>query len=237
MRKIAVIFLFLFLVSGIMAQDTISEKEPKVFISGFGGILFETSKLDNSLSECIGAAGALTVNHYFFLGAYGLSMTSKKNVNDLILPPEIAPDSALAMQFYGKDLRLNFSHAGICTGFIIFPKKIVHLGINTRIGWGNIHLSKPDISYVNNANYYLDYTNDKVFVITPEIDVDVAITSWLKCNVGLGYRFVNGVDFERYAGYHFNSTQVTVGLFFGGFYNKEGYYEAEPQVESEEDVE
>lgn len=234
MKRIVSIFLLFLCVSGVMAQDTIKDSIPKVFISGFGGVMFETSKLDNSISECIGAAGALTINHYFFIGAYGLSLTSKKYIDDLILPPDVAPDSALSMQFYGKDLRLNFSHAGIWTGFILFPKKIVHLGINTRIGWGNIHLSKPDISYVNNANYYLDYTNDKVFVVTPEIDVDVAITSWFKFNVGLGYRFVNGVEFDRYKDYNFNTPQITVGLYFGGFYSKEGY--AEPQIE-EEDVE
>jgi hypothetical protein len=67
----------------------------------------------------------------------------------------------------------------------------------------------------------LDYTNDKVFVLTPEIELEVAVTSWLKCNLGVGYRYVSGVDFDRYKDFKFSAPQITFGIYFGGFYNKE----------------
>jgi hypothetical protein len=216
-----------------MAQDTIhladTLKNPKIFISGFGGILSETSVLRNDIAECIGAGGALSLNNYFFIGGYGLSLTSKHSINDLQFPDQV--DS---LYYAGKALRTNFSHAGIWIGGIFFPKKRVHLGISTRLGWGTIHLTESqDNSYIINNNSRLDFTNDKVFVITPDIEVEVAIASWLKFNVGFGYRYVSGVDFERYKNFKFSAPQITVGLYFGGFYDSGERTEVEAIPEEE----
>jgi hypothetical protein len=217
----------------LFAQDTISVadtiKNPKIFISGFGGILSETSLLRNDMAECIGAGGALSMNNYLFIGGYGLSLTSSHTIKDLVMPNDF--DS---MYYFGKPLRTNFSHAGIWMGGIFFPKKRVHLGISARLGWGNIHLTESENnSYIYNKNSRLDYTNDKIFVITPEVEVEVAITSWLKCNVGIGYRYVSGIDFDRYKDFKFSSPQFTFGIYFGGFYSKEEVTEIlfEPEEE------
>ena len=233
MRKFFSIVLFLLAATVAMSQDTVSEKyllkNSKVVVSGFGGVMSETSQLNHNISDCIGAGGALSINQYFFIGAYGLSLTSKHNINDLVMHNNYADSS-----FYGQKLRTNFTHAGIWTGFIFFPKKAVHLGINTRIGWGSIRLVKADVAYVNNVNYLLDYMHDKVFVITPQVDVEVAITSWLKCSLGVGYRFVQGVDFLRYKDFNFNTPQITVGVCFGGFFSKEDNAET-PTIEEEKE--
>lgn len=221
MKRILLLSLFLLACKALVAQDRLpvvdSVKNPKIFISGLGGIISETSVLSNSLSDCIGAAGAFTINHYFFIGAYGLSLTTNHPVNDLVMY-----NKEIDSTFYGQKLRTNFTHAGIWAGFIFFPKKTVHLGISTKLGWGSIRLVKNDVAYVNNVNYLLDYMNDNVMVVTPEIDVEIAITSWLKCNLGLGYRFVKGIDFIRYKNFGFSAPQFSVGLYFGGFYNKKG---------------
>jgi hypothetical protein len=235
MRKILALFVLLSAGNALKAQDTLNVadtlKNPKIFISGFGGILSETSGLKNGIAECIGAGGALSINNYFFIGAYGLSLTSKHTINDLILTQE--NDS---MYYFGKALRTNFSHAGIWIGAIFFPKKRIHLGISSRFGWGNIHLTESENnSYIYNTNSRLDFTNDKVFVVTPEIELEVAIASWLKCNVGFGYRYVSGVDFEKYKAFKFNSPQFTVGIYFGGFYNKDEGIEIQSEPEPEEE--
>jgi hypothetical protein len=221
MRRIFALSILLLICRGLNAQDTLSVndtlKNPKIFISGFGGILSETSVLRNVMAECVGAGGALSINNCFFIGGYGLSLTSKHTINDLVLTQEV--DS---LYYMGTALRTNFSHAGIWIGGIFFPKKRFHLGISTRLGWGNIHLTESTVnSFIGNVNYRLDYTLDKVFVVTPEIEFEVAITSWLKCNVGVGYRYVSGIDFDRYKDFKFSAPQLTVGLYFGGFYNKE----------------
>lgn len=238
-RKIFALCVFLFAGSALMAQDTIpladTAKNPKIFISGFGGIISETSVLNGSISECVGAGGALTLNHYFYLGGYGLTMTSNHYITDLIIPLENAYYDSISQYFYyGKKVRTNFSHAGIWVGGIFFPKKRFHVGISSRFGWGTIHLTEGENnSYIYTTNSRLEYSTDKVFVITPQIELDVAITSWLKCNIGVGYRYVSGIDYDRYKDFNFNTPQISIGLFFGGFYNKEPEIEVQPEPQEE----
>ena len=237
-RKIFALCVLLFTGSALMAQDTIpladTVKNPKIFISGFGGIISETSGLHNNISDCIGAGGALTLNHYFYLGGYGLTMTSNHYITDLVIPIEYAYDSASQYFYNGKKVRTSFSHAGLWVGGIFFPKKRFHLGISSRFGWGTIHLTEGENnSYIYTTNYRLEYSNDKVFVITPQLELDVAITSWLKCNVGLGYRYVTGIDYDRYKEFNFSTPQISIGLFFGGFYNKDPVIEIQPDPEEE----
>jgi hypothetical protein len=241
-RKIFALCVFLFTGSALMAQDTIpladTTRNPKIFISGFGGIISETSVLNGSISECVGAGGALTLNHYFYLGGYGLTMTSNHYITDLIIPLEHAfYDSTSQYFYYGKKVRTNLNHAGFWVGGIFFPKKRVHLGISTKIGWGRIHLIEGvQNTYITNTTlvtYRLDYAANKVFVITPEIEVEVGITSWLKCHLGIGYRYISGVTFDRYKDFKFNSYQISFGLYFGGFYNKEPVIEIQPEPQEE----
>lgn len=226
MKKTLIVLLVL-ISSVIQAQEKDSVKyliKNSAFqISGFGGIISESSFLRNSLSECVGAAGALSFNHYLYIGAYGLNLSSNHNINDLVMSQQF--DS---LYYYGKPLKTSFNHAGLWLGAVFFPKKKLHLGINARIGWGSIRLiEKANNSYINNVNYRLDYTIDKVFVFTPQIDLDISLTSWLKCTVGVGYRFVSGVSFDRYKDFNFSTPQVSIGLFFGGFFNRSG---DEPEI-------
>ncbi|MFA5196517.1 MAG: hypothetical protein WC401_12020, partial [Bacteroidales bacterium] len=213
MKKIFPLFILLILWNALIAQDAKTDqdtlKNPKVFISGFGGLMSETSILKKNISESLGVGGALMINNYFFIGAYGLTLVTYHSINDLVIPAEYVLDGK--PEYYkGKPLRTNFSHAGVWIGGVFFPKKTVHLGISSRFGWGNIHLSDSvNNSYVDNVDYRLDYTNDKVFVITPQVELDIKATSWLKINIGLGYRFVTGISFDRYKEFRFNTPQLT----------------------------
>jgi hypothetical protein len=232
MKKIVFLFVLLLGAYNIMAQDSIPEKEHKVNLSGFGGIMSATSILNKGIAECVGAGGALSINHYFYIGGYGLSLTSKHIIRDLIMHNH---DDSLF--YYSKAVRVNFSHAGLWIGGIFFPKKLVHLGISTKIGWGRIHMLEGEYnSYVTNTtvvSYRLDYATNKVFVITPEIEVEFGITSWLKAHLGIGYRYVSGVKFDRYKDYKFNTPEITVGIYFGGFYGKSEKEEIQTEPEEE----
>lgn len=219
-KPIVIILCFLFSVQAL-AQDTINqsmETEKKKFqLSGFGGLLSETSILKKNISESLGVGGGLMINNYFFVGAYGLTLITYHSIRDLVIPDENLIDGK-PMYYYGKSLRTNFSHAGVWVGGNFFTQKKLHLGISSRFGWGNIHLTDSvNNSYVDNVDYRLDYTNDKVFVITPQVELDIKATSWLKINIGLGYRFVTGINFDRYKEFRFNTPQLTIGVYFGGF--------------------
>ena len=222
MKKIFALMFLLIPALCLHAQDSTGVKylvnNPKISIGGFGSIFSETSILNNKISESMGAGAALIITDYFFIGGYGMTLTSNNYVNDLIIPSDINPDTML---FYNTKLRTSFSHAGIWVGGILFPRKRVHIGLSTRIGWGNVHLEKSNLSYLYNVNNLLDYTNNKVFVLTPQIELEVNITNWLKFNMGVGYRYVSGVDFDRFRSYKFNTPQITIGIYLGGFASRE----------------
>lgn len=220
MKKVVAAILFIILSYSLLAQDTITGdpegKTPKFRLSGFGGIMSETSLFRKGIAESLGAGGALMINNYFFLGGYALGMASNHYIDDLVMPTY---DSLLYMD---TKLRINYSHAGIWVGGIFFPNKKVHLSVSSRVGWGHIYLTeKYNTSYINNENYKLDYTDDKIFVISPQVELELQITSWLKTNIGIGYNFVTGVSFDRYQECKFSSPQITIGIYFGGFSSKD----------------
>jgi len=220
MKKVLALILFLFTVYIVFPQDTTqlvpSEKNPKIRISGFGGVLSETSILRKHLAESLGAGGALMINNYFFIGGYAMGMASNQYIDDLVMP---TPDS---MYYNGTSLRINYSHAGFWIGGIFFHEKTVHFGVSTRLGWGHIYLTdKYNTSYIYDENSKLNYTNDKVFVISPQVELEIKITPWLKTNIGLGYNFVTGVNFDRFKQSNFNAPQLTIGIYFGGFSDKD----------------
>jgi len=220
MKKTLVLFLCMFLTLALSAQDSVKieqqEKNPRIKLSGFGGILSETSPLRKGVNESLGAGGALMINYYFYIGGYAMGMASNHYIDDLVMPTY---DSLL---YHGTNLRVNYSHAGVWLGGVFFHDKTVHFGVSTRLGWGHIYLTeKYNNSYINNENYKLEYTDDKIFVISPQVELEIKIASWLKANIGLGYNFVTGVEFDRYKEYRFSSPQITVGVYFGGFSAKE----------------
>jgi len=71
------------------------------------------------------------------------------------------------------------------------------------------------------VDYRLEFTNDKIFLISPRIELEINITSWLKTNIGFGYNFVTGIDFDRFKECKFSSPQLSIGIYFGGFSDRD----------------
>jgi len=225
MKRQSVLFFCILFSFSLWAQDTLQttqqEKSPKVRLSGFGGLISETFILKKQFSEALGAGGALMINNCFFLGGYGLTTVSNHTIKDLIIPDEFLLNDQ-PLYYYGKPLRINYGHAGIWMGGVFFPGKRVHLGISSRFGWGNIHLTDSvNNSYIDHVDYRLEFTNDKIFVISPRLELEINITSWLKTNIGFGYNFVTGIDYDMYKKCKFSSPQLSIGIYFGGFSDRD----------------
>ena len=79
----------------------------------------------------------------------------------------------------------------------------------------------------NRVISYLDYQyyRDRIFTITPQVEMELNMTKWFRINVGVGYRFVAGIDatYEQgentvkfYEDSDFNSPVGTISFIFGG---------------------
>ena len=77
---------------------------------------------------------------------------------------------------------IKFGHGGLWLGFAPKSDKLIHFYGSTKIGWGKARLRQ------DKENVF----TDRVFVLTPEMGLEVNLTEWLKMSFTAGYRWVNG---------------------------------------------
>lgn len=186
----------------------------KISISGFGAPLYEFSKLNTSLAVFNGGGGALLVNYKFFIGGYGMSIRNN-------FRKDLYSDLYLTTRSY----TLNFNHGGFWLGYIHKSNDVVHLSASMKAGWGE--LSYVDSKLMNSERYddNQKYSN-QVYVLTPQVEAELNILRWFKVNIGVGYRYVGGINVKDekgnavYSTTQFNSPVVSLGLMFGRFGKK-----------------
>ena len=161
-------------------------------ITGFGSVLFSFASLDGDLSTLTGGGGAVLFDNTFFIGGYGLGMTGNKEF-------EIENDT------YSS----SFGHGGFWLGYIIRPSDLLHLGIDTKLGWGGI-TTKSDA--LNGGE-----VDDDVFVFNPQLFGEVNIAYWFKLNAGVGFQKTVGVDDDFFDASDFDSPTFNISLVFGWF--------------------
>lgn len=193
-----------------------------VKLSGFGSIITELSSIDGNLGVSRGGGGALLFNYNYFWGFYSTSLESN-HLREDIYPTDHNPTSNPLLPRY-TDLQLSFENNSMWFGYINDYKKVIHWGANVKLGHGSIGLYDKDIRFDNRDILY----RDNVFIASPEIEIEFNIVRWFKVNMGVGYRFVAGIDNKSYTNIdgaqklfyknnQFNSPYATLKLMFGGF--------------------
>ncbi len=226
-KKVLIISILPFLfVGNITAQQ---ESEPQylfdmksVKISGFGGIISDFSFVRGDIATSSGGGGAVLFNYNSYFGFYGLNLSTnilQENMYNQYHDPISNP----LYPMY-KNLQLLFENSGVWIGYINNHNKLVHWGASLKAGQGILALYDKDLKYDRTEFLF----KDKVFVASPEIEVEMNITRWCKLNVGVGYRFVTGIEdivytnvggnkVSLYKNSDFNSPYANVKLLFGWF--------------------
>ncbi len=89
-------------------------------------------------------------------------------------------------------MHTHFGHGGLWLGYIHNPHKALHWSISTKVGFGSISLSEDTFDHEN----WNDFEYDNVFVLNPQVEVEMNLTQWFKVNLGIGYQLVTGVNKE-----------------------------------------
>ncbi len=162
-------------------------------ISGFGGPMVEISNINGETVIDVGGGGALILDNFFF-GGYGLGTD--------------APN----LSFGGETYDIDFNHGGFWLGYSAIPNKVVHIYSSLRLGWGDTTLRDGD----GDKRF-----SDNMYVVSPEVGVELNVTSWFRLDLTAGYRFVNGVDdLPEISGLNddsFTSPFAGITFRFGGF--------------------
>jgi hypothetical protein len=162
-------------------------------VGGFGAPIVEMG-LGNEMTTAVGGGGAIVIDN-FFVGGYGIGSV---DFNALIEDEEIQ--------------QIDLGHGGFWLGYTLAPHKVLHLYTSTRIGWGGV-----GIDVTGNSNFPRDV--DNVFVLTPELGVELNVAKWFRVAGTVGYRYVDGVN-EKLGFYKqddFNGALANLTFRFGWF--------------------
>lgn len=195
MNRTLLITLLAFVSFSLFAQDsrpkTLIGNDPEE-ISGFGGVLFSFTTIDGSLSTLTGGGGAVLFDNTFFIGGYGLGLTGNKE-----------------QTIDGANYSSSYGHGGFWMGYNIRPSDLIHFGVDTKLGWGNIETKSSAL--VNGE------VIDDVFVFNPSGFVEANISYWFKVNAALGFQKTIGVDSDYFKASDFDGPTFNISLLFGWF--------------------
>lgn len=188
---------YFFILMACLAAATMTAQQETLFgharvVGGFGGPIVEMG-LSNDLNTSVGGGGGIVINS-FFLGGYGLGSVDFQRLFD-----------------QGDVEVLDIGHGGLWLGGTFKPFKLLHIYGSSRIGWGaiNVELDNSNVSYDD---------LDKIFVLTPEIGIELNITRWFRVAGTAGYRWVDGVNENRgYKNEDFSGSVATLTFRFGWF--------------------
>lgn len=195
-----------------------------VSVSGFAEVFNEFSGFDSDFAFSMGGGAALLVNQKVYLGAYGMGLTTRHQRDYTWY------DRYLERNIDMYDLYTRFGHGGLWTGYIFQPKKAFNFAADVKIGWGSY--SVTDKSVPGDEYKWENYVVDNVFVLTPQVKLNMNLLKWMRASVGIGYRYVAGVNEEYtvkengelvekpyYDKNAFNSLTGNLTLAFGWFGN------------------
>jgi hypothetical protein len=165
-----------------------------VKISGFGGPMFAWSTLDGNFANFTGGGGAVLFNQSLFIGGFGMGLSNSVPSKDT------------------NYNRMSLSYGGVWMGYNFKPKKLVHFTAGVKIGWGGLNFFNNNS--MGNQNWL---NNDDIYVLEPELAVEVNVAKFFRISMGGGYRMVNGVDTNAYTNTSLSAPSANLTLKFGWF--------------------
>jgi hypothetical protein len=162
-------------------------------VGGFGAPIVEMG-LGNDMTTSVGGGGGLVINN-FFIGGYGMGSI---DFEQLIEEDKID--------------KIELGHGGFWLGYTLAPHRVIHLYSSARLGWGALDIDVTDDStFPDNS--------DNVFVLTPELGLELNVTQWFRISGAVGYRYVDGVNesLGNYQSDDFNGLLANLTFRFGWF--------------------
>lgn len=160
--------------------------DQEINISGMGGPAVGFTSVGEEFAVTAGGQGAVLFNHKFFIGGYGEGLATIHE-RDYSIYSSYLDDNE---KYY--NMNMQFGHGGFWFGYIHNPHQAVHLGLSSKFGFGAISLFEGHF----HAGRDEDFAYDNVFVVNPQIEVELNLLKWMKLNVGMGYQLVAGINRE-----------------------------------------
>jgi hypothetical protein len=118
-----------------------------------------------------------------------------------------------ATRDYPDARHLEFGYGGLYLGYHLLPERLLHPVFSMTVGAGGLALSDRS----SDANDVARGRSNAVFVLEPEMGLEVNVVSFMRAQVTLSYRRVWGVDMPGLDNRDISGFAAGVALLFGQF--------------------
>ncbi len=162
---------------------------------GFGGPVMKITTFRDDVGILVGGRGGWIINHVLALGGGGYGLT-----NNIEAPI--------------RGYYLNVGYGGPIVEFIIASNRLVHASVNLLVGAGGVNYREEYWEFDNDGYFIQD---DAFFVMEPGVDMELNVTDFFRVNVGISYRYINGVESKGLEDSDMSGVAATLMLKFGKF--------------------
>jgi hypothetical protein len=171
---------------------------------GFGAPAVMYSRFNGVDGVLVGGQGAFVVNHLLYLGGAGYGFATR-------VP---APDALTVGN--GQNMRYDFGYGGALVGVVFKSDYMLHLTADALIGGGAITWTDNAV-WEDEENDWNRNHRDAFFFVQPMVHAELNLTTWLRADLGAGYRFVNGVTINDLSNNDAAGPVAGLSLRFGTF--------------------
>lgn len=198
----------LFCTFALLLSWQLSAQDQTVFnrvnrIGFFVSPLVEFGSLVDPAETSLGGGAAIVLGNSF-LGAYGLAGIDYEQV---LLDEEIE--------------QIDLAHGGLWFGYVPLQGAVLHPYASVRAGFGAVNIEIANWEdYLDDPNFPFIEDNDltdNVFVVSPEVGLELNLTRWFRIAGAAGYRWVDGVNSGGLSNEDFTGWTGSLAIRIGWF--------------------
>ena len=164
------------------AQSTMMEDSKSSSNSTFGAVVLKYSRISEQGAFLLGARGGWMINKSLAVGAgvYGLV----SDISVTVIDQDRSEDNSD---------NVDLIYGGAEVSYMFAPNNTLHFAVNALAGLGkfSVNYAKAD-NLNNNINDF--HGGDTFIVAEPGFSFMANITSFLRFDLGVSYRFASGID-------------------------------------------
>lgn len=208
MKKVLFVITLMFLFMNCsLAQEQTLFGSGEFTSGGFGGPVIKFTQIKDQSGILVGGHGAWLINHSVYIGGGGYGL-----VNEV---------DAGVFDRFGNEQEIKFGYGGFEIGLIFMPQQLLHIDARILVGAGGVKnmtpfdLDEPD-TWVD-LPFDENHKTDAFFVLEPEVNIELNITTFIRMNAGISYRYVDGIDLNNLSDDDMSGMSVGLGFKFGAF--------------------
>lgn len=164
---------------------------------GYGSPVIRFTTINNDFAVMVGGQGGWIINHKLVLGVGGYGLVTDHDM--------LSPDY--------KNKKLGMGYGGFFLGYVDNSDRIAHPACQILIGAGSIEERDQD----GDDSWDDPNNNDAFFVVEPQMGLEVNLTYFMRMELSMGYRWVNGVERFGYTDSDIGGPSGSLTIKFGRF--------------------